>query len=240
MHSPLEQFSIKILAPLELGGYNISFTNSSLFMVLAGLTIVFLIGFPLRRAHLVPGRWQVLAESLFDMVHGMLKSTAGEKSERYVSLVMTLFLFVLFCNILGMLPYGFTVTSHIIVTFALALVVFTSVIVFGFWNHGLHFLSIFLPPGTPLWLAPMMIVLEFLAFVARPLTLAVRLAANMIAGHVLLKVLASIAIMMGLWGFLPFPLMVMFTGFELFIAVLQAYIFAILTCTYLKDTLHLH
>jgi len=238
---PLHQFEIVPLIPLEIAGMDISFTNASLFMLLAAAAIILLIGMPLGKRSLVPGRLQNIGEILYEFVTDTVRENVGEEGLRYFPLVFSLFIFVLTCNILGMMPYSFTVTSHIAVTFALAMVVFMTMVIVGLLRHGLHFFSLFLPSGTPLWLAPLMIVIELFSFLSRPLTLAVRLAGNMLAGHILLKVLASFVIGMGvMWGWVPIPFIMLFTGFEIFVAVLQAYIFTVLTCAYLRDAVHLH
>jgi F-type H+-transporting ATPase subunit a len=240
-HTPLSQFEVKPLIHLEAFGYDISFTNSSLFILLVAISITCFFTFALRRGSLVPDRLQSFAEVTYLFISSTLTANAGPEGKKYFPLIFTLFLFVLTCNLFGLLPYGFTVTSHIIVTFALALLVFLTVTIIGFMRHGTHFLSLFLPSGTPLWLAPMMILIELCSYLARPLSLSIRLAANMVAGHVLLKVLAGFVLMMGtMWGWLPIPFIVIFNGFEIFVAILQAYIFTILTCVYLNDAINLH
>lgn len=240
-HNPLAQFEIKPLIELEFMGYDISFTNSSLFML---LSLVFAIGFmlfSLRKKTLIPGRLQVFTESLYLMISDMLGQNVGPKGAKFFPLIFSLFMFILFCNLFGMVPYSFTSTSHIIVTFALAILVFSIVTIVGFVNHGMNFLSLFLPKGTPLWLAPLIIVIELFAYLARPVSLSLRLAANMIAGHVLLKVLVGFVAAMSIYlKAIPVPLIVVLIGFEIFIAALQAYIFTILSCVYLNDAVNLH
>jgi F-type H+-transporting ATPase subunit a len=241
MHSPLAQFEIKPFIPLNLAGMDVSFTNASLFMVLAVGIILALCWLPFLRPKIVPGPMQSLAEMLFSLIDNMVEENVGHGGKRFVPFVFSLFLFVLFANLLGLTPYSFTTTSHIAVTFTLAILVFLVMTITGFVIHGAHFFSFFLPAGTPLWLAPLMIIIELFTYLSRPITLSVRLAANMVAGHVLLKVLAGFVLMMGLmWGWVPLSFLVMFTGFELFVAVLQAYIFTILTCAYLNDAVHMH
>jgi F-type H+-transporting ATPase subunit a len=240
-HSPLAQFEIKPLVNLDLAGYNISFTNSSLFMILALIVAAILLALPMRNAKLVPNRMQSLSEMLYQFVETILKDTAGGKSLKYMPLVFTIFIFVLFSNLLGMLPYGFTVTSHIIVTFALALFLFIVVNIIAFAKHGLGFFSMFLPEGTPWWIAPLMIVIELFTYLARPITLSIRLAANMVAGHVLIKVVAGFIAMMGMiYVWLPLSFIIVLTGLEIFVAILQAYVFTILVCVYLNDALNAH
>ena len=170
----------------------------------------------------------------------MILGTAGEDAKKYIPFVFTLFMFILTCNLLGMLPFSFTVTSHIIVTFGMAIVVFVGVTIIGFMRHGFHYLSLFLPSGTPIAMAPLMIFTEFFAYMVRPVSLSVRLAANMTAGHIVMKVIASFVIMAPIIGVVPFALLTVLTGFELFVAVLQAYIFTILSCVYLTDAVKLH
>lgn len=240
-HNPLKQFEIKPLIELNLAGYDISFTNSSLFMVIA---LVIAIGFftiALKEKSFIPGRLQALAELVYKMVEDTVLSSSGEGGKKFIPLIFSLFLFILLCNLLGMLPYSFTVTSHIAVTFALATFIFIIITITGFVKHGMHFFSLFLPKGTPLWLAPLIILIEFFTYLARPVSLSLRLAANMIAGHVLLKVLAGFVISMSLYfKWMPIPLMIILIGFEIFVAILQAYIFTILSCVYLNDAINLH
>ena len=239
--SPLAQFEIKALIPLKLGGADISFTNSSLFMVLALLGIVAFLVIGMRKRALVPGRWQSMAELSYEFVANLIRDTVGSDGRRYFPIVFSLFMFILFGNLLGMIPYSFTFTSHIIVTFAMAMVVFTGVTVLGFIKHGLHFFSFFVPPGVSVIMWPLMIPIEIISYLSRPISLSVRLFANLTAGHTMLKVFAGFVISMGVvGGILPLAFVVALTGLELLIAVLQAYVFTILTCFYIKDALHLH
>lgn len=242
-HSPLAQFEVYPLIELpRLGGYNIDFTNASLFMVMTTLLTWFFLSYGARRAELVPGRWQTLVEGLYTFIANTVRDNAGKEAMKYFPFIFTLFMFVLSANLLGLLPYSFTVTSHIIVTFALAAVVFIGVTLIAIFKHGLGtFLKSFLPHGTPWWMAPVMYVIELFSYLARPLSLSVRLAANMIAGHVMLKIIAGFVVAMGvLGGWAPLLLLVGLTGFEMFVAILQAYIFSILTVVYLNQALHLH
>ncbi|MFQ5958444.1 MAG: F0F1 ATP synthase subunit A [Alphaproteobacteria bacterium] len=239
-HSPLSQFEIRRLVPIELGGVDASFTNSSLFMVIAVVAVtVFLTG-SIRRRATVPGRWQSMAELSYEFVANMVRDNVGSEGRRYFPFVFTLFMFILFSNSLGLLPYSFTVTSHIIVTFALAAVVFIGVTIVGLIKHRLHFFSFFLPKGVPLIMAPLLVPIEVLSYLARPVTLALRLFANMMAGHTMLKVFAGFVLLLGLFGVAPLVVIVLLIGLEVVVAVLQAYVFAILTCLYLNDALHLH
>jgi len=241
MHSPLEQFTIKKFIPLEVFGYDISFTNSSLFMVLALLTIFIILGWSALRVSPIPSKIQAFGEILFGLIDDMVGSTVGEEGKRFVPIIFTLFMFILTCNLLGMFPFAFTVTSHIIVTFAMAIVVFLGVTLVGFIRHGFHYLSLFVPKGLPIVMLPLMVPIELLSYLIRPISLSLRLAANMSAGHMILKVFASLSIMGGLaFGFMPFALLTILTGFEIFVAILQAYIFSILTCVYLTDAVKMH
>ena len=240
-HSPLDQFRVKEIVNLQIFGYDTSITNSSLFMLFVGVFIVFYFMLAFRGKGLVPSRFQLSGELVYGMITGMLDQNVGAKGKKFVPLIFTLFMFILTCNLFGMIPYGFTVTSHISITFVLAMMVFLLVTLFGIYLHGFHFFSLFLPAGTPLWLAPLMVVIELFAYLARPVSLSLRLAANMVAGHVLLKVMAGFVVSMAIYlKILPIPFLVILIGFELFVAVLQAYIFTILSCVYLSDALNLH
>jgi F-type H+-transporting ATPase subunit a len=240
-HSPLAQFEIKTLVPIEFGGVDASFTNSSLFMVLTVLTIsIFLIG-GMRKSALVPGRWQSMAELAYVFIANMLKDNVGSEGRPYFPFVFTIFMFVLVGNIWGLMPYSFTFTSHIAVTFAMAFFVFVGVTLIAIAKHKMHFFSFFMPPGVPLYMAPLLIPIEIISYLSRPISLSVRLFANMLAGHTLLKVFAGFIISLGIAaGWLPFAFVVALTGLEFVIAFLQAFVFAILTCLYLNDALHLH
>ena len=239
-HSPLEQFEIHRFLPIEIGGVDLSFTNSSFFMVLGvALVTVFLV-LGMRRGAMVPGRWQCAAEVSYEFIAGLIKDTVGPEGRRFFPFIFTIFMFVLICNLMGMVPYSFTVTSHIIVTFALAALVFIGVTILGFVKHGMHFFSFFVPPGSPLFMWPLLIPIEVISYLSRPISLSVRLFANMLAGHTLLKVIAGFVAVLGVFGVLPLALVVALTGLEILIAFLQAYVFAILTCLYINDALHLH
>jgi F-type H+-transporting ATPase subunit a len=238
--NPLQQFKVFPIIPLSVAGYDVSFTNSALFMVVAVALIFGFFFLSSRHANLVPGKFQNVAEIIFEFIEVTLLESAGHKGRAFFPFVFTLFIFILTLNLLGMMPYGFTVTSHIIVTFAIAALVFILVTVTGFIKHGVHFISLFLPKGTPIWLSPILFIIELLSFLSRPISLSIRLAGNMLAGHVLLKVLASFVVMMGGAGILPIPFMMIMVGFEIFVAILQAYIFTILTCVYLNDAINLH
>lgn len=244
---PTHQFLIKPLIDFEFSGVNLSYTNSSLWMTIGAVTAVLWLALSIRKKELVPGRAQAMAEMLYEFVASMVRDNVGSKGRQYFPLIFTLFMVVLMGNVLGLLPYSFTYTSHIIVTLALALVIFCTVTIFGFVNHGLHFLSLFAPPGVPLALQFLIVPIELLSFCIRPITLALRLFANMMAGHLMLKVFAGFSVMMAgigaggvVAGIIPMGFNVAILLLELLVAVLQAYIFAILSCIYLKDTVDLH
>ena len=239
-HSPLEQFEIKELIPIEIGGNDISFTNSALMMVIAVALIVLLMVVGTRKQAMIPGRWQAIAEMFYEFVANLIRDTVGNEGRKYFPFIFTLFMFILFGNMLGMVPYSFTFTSHIAVTFAMAIVVFLGVTILGFAKHGLHFFSFFVPPGVPIWMWPLMIPIEVISYLSRPISLAMRLFANMLAGHTLLKVFAGFVPALGAAGILPLAFVGALTGLEMLIAFLQAYVFAILTCLYINDALHLH
>ena len=244
--NPVEQFEIKNFLPIAtLGGHEVAFTNSALFMlIIVGGVSALLIGATAPRA-VVPGRLQSVAELSYEFVANTLRSSAGTEGMRFFPFVFTLFMFVLAANLVGLIPYSFTVTSQIIITAALALLVFLIVVGYGFWRHGLHFLNLFVPSGVPWFFLPLIVPIEVLSFLSRPVSHSVRLFANMLAGHITLQVFAGFIIMLagaGVLGWfgalLPFVMVVMLTALELLVAFLQAYVFAILTCIYLNDAIH--
>ena len=239
--NPMHQFNVYRIGPeISLGNVDISFTNASLFMIISALTIVSVLFVGTRRKAIVPTKIQLLTELSYTLVSKMISDTAGSKAKPYFPFVFSLFMFVLFCNMLGMLPYSFTVTSHIIVTFALAAVIFVGVTIIGFVNHGAGYLKLFIPSGVPLFLLPLIVIIEIISYLSRPVSLSVRLFANMMAGHTMLKVFGGFVISLGiLGGLLPLSFTVALTGLEILIAFLQAYVFAILTCIYLNDALNL-
>jgi F-type H+-transporting ATPase subunit a len=244
---PIHQFEIQNLFPVgTIGGTQIHFTNSALFMMLSvGLTVALLLGTTVGR-RLVPTRMQSLGELSYEFVANTIRSTAGEGGMKFFPLVFSLFMFILVSNMLGLIPYTFTVASHIIVTAALALLVFFTVIIYGFWKNGLRFFKLFVPSGIPIYILPLIVFIEVLSFLSRPISHSVRLFANMLAGHITLKVFASFIGMLGaalgVFGWiaavLPLGLTVALTALELLVAFLQAYVFTILTCIYLNDALH--
>ncbi len=240
MHNPLDQFQIKSLIHFSILNYDLSITNSSIFMLITLFIVIFITIVHRKKSTIVPNRICALNEMLYDMISAMVESTAGKKGLVYVPFVLSLYLFILLCNIIGMIPGAFTVTSHISITFALSAFIFIAVTIIGFAKHGLHYFKLFLPEGTPIILMPLMFMIELFAYLARPVSLSLRLAANMTAGHIVLKVIASFVIMAGFIGVFPFALLVILNGFEIFIAILQAYIFSILACVYLSDALNLH
>lgn len=240
-HGPLHQFEITRLVPLDLGGVDISFTNSALWMVIivAVSTLFFVIA--TSRAAIVPGRLQSIAELSYEFVAGLLRDNAGKEGMKYFPFVFTIFIFVLMANMLGMVPYSFTVTSHLAVTATMSLIIILGITVLGLVKHGFGFFHVFLPSGVPMWLAPLLIVIEVISYLTRPVSLSVRLFANMMAGHTTLKVFAGFVVALGVYaGWLPLFFVVALTGLEVLIAFLQAYIFTILTCIYLNDAFHPH
>jgi F-type H+-transporting ATPase subunit a len=243
---PIHQFQIQNLFTFgHIGGVEIAFTNSALFMLIALAVIAWLmIGTTTSRA-LVPGRLQSIAEISYEFIANTLRSTAGTEGMKFFPFVFSLFMFILAVNVIGLIPYMFTVTTHIIITVSLALLVFVTVLVYGFYTHGLRFLKLFVPSGIPIYILPLVTFIEVLSFLSRPISHSVRLFANMLAGHITLKVFAAFIVMLGSLGFLgwlgaimPLGLTVALTALELLVAVLQAYVFAILTCIYLNDAIH--
>ncbi len=241
MSSPLEQFQIKPLIPIHIGGFDLSFTQSSLWMGIAVAAATLLLSLSIKPRELVPGRFQNISEMFYEFVFGMVRDNLGDEGKKYFPFVFSIFMIVLMGNLLGMVPYSFTYTSHIIVTGALALLVFVLATGVGFARHGLHFFSLFLPKGLPWALAPLIIMIEVISYLSRPISLSVRLFANMVAGHTMLKVFAGFSVSLGvIFGILPMVMNVALIGLEIMIAFIQAYVFAILTCIYLKDAIELH
>ena len=240
--NPMHQFIVYRIGPeISLGNIDISFTNASLFMMISALAIISVFFAGTRRKAVIPTKIQLLTELSYTLVSKMISDTAGSKAKPYFPFVFSLFMFVLFCNMLGMLPYSFTVTSHIIVTFALAAVIFVGVTIIGFVNHGAGYLKLFIPSGVPLFLLPLIVIIEIISYLSRPVSLSVRLFANMMAGHTMLKVFGGFVISLGIiGGWLPLSFTVALIGLEILIAFLQAYVFAILTCIYLNDALNLN
>ena len=245
--SPLKQFEIQPIVDINFLGFDISFTNSALWMTITTAFILIFFTVPFLKAKktnsvsdLYPTRMQVAAELGFNFINSLLADTVGKEGKKYLPLVFTLFMFILFGNLFGMIPYSFTFTSHIIVTLALAMGVFIFVTVLGFVKHGVKFFSFFVIPGLPVYMLPLLIPIEIISYLSRPISLSVRLFANMLAGHTLLKVFAGFVSALGFFGILPLVFIIALTGLEILIAFLQAYVFAILTCLYINDALHLH
>ncbi len=238
--SPLEQFKITRLVEMEVGGLDVSFTNSAVWMVVVIVAISVSLLFAMRKGSMVPGRGQSVAELSYEFVANMVRDNVGSAGRAYFPFIFSLFMFILFANILGLIPYAFTVTSHIIVTFAMAITVFLGVTVIGLIKHRMRFFTLFLPKGIPMVIAPFLVIIELFSYLARPITLSLRLFANMMAGHTLLKVFGGFVVALGFLGIGPFVFIIALYGLELMVAFLQAYVFAILTCLYLNDALHLH
>ena len=240
--NPMHQFNVYKIGPeIKINGLDISFTNASLFMVISGIFISLFLLLGTKDKKIIPGKFQLISEMLYNFISKMISDTAGKKAKPYFSFIFSLFIFVLFCNMVGMLPYSFTVTSHIIVTLAFAMFIFIGVTILGFVIHGFKYLKIFVPSGVPMVLLPIIMIIEIISYLSRPVSLSVRLFANMMAGHTMLKVFGGFVISLGLVaGWLPLTFSVALTGLEILVAFLQAYVFAILTCIYLNDALNLH
>ena len=249
MANPMEQFAVDTIVPLEVAGYDVSFTNSSLWMMLALAAVSVFLFVGTARPQLVPGRWQAATEYMYDFVRKMLDENVGPEGRKFAPLIFSIFILVLACNLLGLIPWvgAFTPTSHVTVTFGLAMIVFVTVCVVGVWRHGFHFLALFWPKDSNIFLGSFVFVIEFLSFLTRPFTLAIRLFANMTAGHVLLKVFGTFVVTLGsfgalpyVFGILPLTVTVALTALEVLIAVVQAYVFALLASLYLNDAINLH
>lgn len=245
MANPIEQFEIQKKIPLEIAGIDVSFTNSSMWMVIVVAALTFFLVGGTRKSAVVPGRWQVMLELSYGFIANLIRDNVGKEGKQYFPFIFTLFFFVLGLNLAGMLPYSFTVTSHIAFNFALAMLIFVGVTIIGFVKNGFGYLRLFAPAGLPLWLLPLIILIELISYCTRPISLAVRLFANMMAGHIMMKVFAGFIVSMAAAGAIgvvgaiaPFTINVLLTGLETLIAVLQAYVFTILTCIYLNDAMH--
>jgi F-type H+-transporting ATPase subunit a len=242
---PIHQFQIHPIIPIHIGGLDLSFTNSGLFMVVVVLVGAGFLYLTTSNGALIPTRLQSISEMAYEFVANMLRDSAGSHGMQFFPLVFSLFMFVLTANLLGMFPYFFTVTSHIIVTATLAILVIGTVVVYGFYKHGLGFLNLFVPHGIPGVLLPLVVSIEVISFLSRPISLSVRLFANMLAGHITLKVFSGFVISLSAFGIvgvagavLPLAMAVALTALEFLVAFLQAYVFAVLTCMYLNDALH--
>ncbi|MAJ67737.1 MAG: F0F1 ATP synthase subunit A [Rickettsiales bacterium] len=246
MASPLSQFEVKTIIPIEAFGYDISFTNSSLAMLITVLLVVLFMYIGSRNLSVIPSRGQTVLESTYEFIAGMIGDNIGQEGMKYFSFIFSLFLFILIGNLLGMFPYSFTWTSHIIVTFAIAFFIFIGVTMIAIYKHGLlKFMSFFAPSGVPKPMLILLVPIEIISYLSRPISLSVRLFANMMAGHTLLKVIGGFVFVLGantfiIGGVLPLAFLVALTGLEIVIAFLQAYVFAILTCLYINDAIHLH
>ncbi len=241
MANPLHQFQVNTVVPIELGSLDASLTNAGIFMVLSAAAVTLFLNVGMRGRALVPGRMQSLAELSYEFVAGMVKDNVGTEGRKYFPFIFSLFMFILFGNLIGLIPFSFTFTSHIIVTFAMAMTVFIGVTAIGVARHGLHFLSFFVPKGVPVVMMPLLIPIEVLSYLSRPVSLSIRLFANMMAGHTMMKVFAAFVVPLGfLGGWAPLAVDVALTGFEFLVAFLQAYVFTVLTCLYLNDAIHLH
>lgn len=248
IYTPLEQFSIISILPIRIGNLFLSFTNSSLYLLIAtGLVALLLYLVTREGGFLVPSRWQSVVEMVYQFVGSLVEEQIGAEGRKYFPLVLTTFLFLLSSNLVGMIPYSFTTTSHLVVTFGLSLSLFIGITTVGFQRHGIHFFSFLLPKGAPLALAPLLVVLELVSYCFRAVSLGVRLFANMMAGHTLVKIISSFAwTMLSFGGILgaasAIPVVIVFalTGLEIGVACLQAYVFTILICIYLNDAIHLH
>ena len=245
-NDPIHQFNLERVVELPLGGIDASLTNSGIFMIAAVALVTFFMLAGTRTRALVPGRWQSMVEISYEFVADMVKSSSGTEGMRFFPLVFSLFMFILFSNMMGMFPYFYTVTSQLVVTFAMAMLVITLVIVYGVMKHGIKWLKLFILPGVPIALLPLVTVIEIFSFITRPVSLGVRLFANMLAGHIALKVFAGFIVLLigtgAWWGYplsiLPLLLTIALTALEFLVAFLQAYVFAILTCIYLNDAIH--
>ena len=239
-HNPLDQFVIQTWIPIKIGDIDASFTNSSAFMLLTVICATALMVIAVRPRAGVPGRWQLLAELTYQFIARMVSDNIGKEGRAYFPLIFSIFMFVLFGNLIGMIPYSFTFTSHIAVTLTMAVFIFILVTVIAVMKHGIKFFSFFLPEGVPIILAPLMVIIEVISYFTRPFSLSVRLFANMMAGHTLLKVIGGFVVPLGIFGVVPIAGLVAVMGLEFLIAFLQAYIVTILTCIYINDAIHLH
>lgn len=240
MADPLHQFVITPFLPITVGNLDLSFTNSTLWMFLSvGVAYAFVV-YGVRHASMIPGRLQSVVEMAYEFVAGLIRDNAGKEGMRFFPLIFTLFMFILMGNMLGLIPTAFTFTSHIIVTFAMAITVWLLITILGFAIHGAHFLHFFVPSGAPKAMLPLLVPIEILSYCVRPISLSVRLFVNMMAGHTMLKVFAGFITALGIFGFAPLAVTVALVGFEVAVAFLQAYIFTVLTCIYLHDAIHMH
>lgn len=239
-HGPLDQFQIQRILDIRVGGLDLSFTNSALWMTFAVIAVYSLIMLGTRQHAMVPGRLQSVVEMAYEFIAGVIRDSAGKEGLKFFPLIFTLFMFILLGNLLGMVPSSFAFTSHIIVTFFMAACVFIGVTVLGFILHGAHFLKFFVPEGAPKAMLPLIVPIEIISYCVRPISLSVRLFVNMMAGHTMLHVFAGFIVALGVFGIFPLAVTVALYGFEFAVAFLQAYIFTVLTCIYLNDAIHMH
>ena len=240
MADPIHQFEIKKIVPLELNNIDISFTNSSMFMILTVLVVSIFLILSIKNKKIIPNRFQAMSELLYEFIANMINDNIGHKGKKFFPFIFTLFTFILFGNLLGMLPYSFTFTSHIIVTFVLAMFIFLFITLIGIFMHGFKFFGLFVPKGAPMLMLPLMIPIEIISYLSRPISLSVRLFANMMAGHTMLKIFGGFVFSLGIFGIAPLIIDVALTALEVLIAILQAYVFTILTCIYLNESINLH
>jgi ATP synthase subunit 6 len=247
MNSPLEQFEIHSILGLNLGWFDLSFTNASLAMIIVFFSFFLLFNFSLDGATIVPNRWQLTSEIGYEFIFFLIQEQIGLKGYKYFPFIFSIFMFILFSNLLGMIPYNFTITSHLFVTFGLSMSIFIGVTIIGFAEHGLHFFYLLVPSGVPLVLLPLIVAIEFVSYLTRGLSLGIRLTANMFAGHTLLKIISTFAwqmlntnILFMIAAIAPIALLFALVGLEIVIAMLQAYVFTVLTCSYLNDAINLH
>lgn len=245
MIDPLSQFIIKPLVSLEFFGYDVSFTNSSLFMTLTTLSILIYLHKSTSLQAMIPNRIQASLELIYEFIQDIISANVGPKGKNFAPYIFSIFVFILMGNLLGLVPYSFTFTSHIIVTLSMACMVFIFVTILGIIKHGWGFLRLFFPEDVPIFIAPLLVPVEIMSYLSRPISLGVRLFANMVAGHAMLKIFAGFVVILSTGSFLPLSILplgvnVLITAFEVMVAVLQAYVFTILTCIYLNDALNLH
>jgi F-type H+-transporting ATPase subunit a len=240
LSGPIEQFEIKPLVPIEIGGVDVSFTNSSLFMVLAVVVSTLFLTLCMRKKQLVPGVMQSFAEVLYEFIHSLLKDNVGSEGTKYFSVIFTLFLFIMMGNLLGLTPYSFTFTSHLGAVGGLSLLGLLFRVCVGIKKKGWGFLHTFMPKGVPMVAAPLIIPIEMISFLSKPFSLTVRLVANMTVGHIMLKIIAGFVFALGVAGVLPVIFNSCIIVFEMFVALLQAFIYTVLSCIYLSDALHDH
>ncbi|BDB96013.1 F0F1 ATP synthase subunit A [Candidatus Hydrogenosomobacter endosymbioticus] len=239
MH-PLKQFEIHTLIPIDVFGIDLSFTNAAAFMMLAAVLPSAFFLFCLRCESIVPGRVQSVGEMFFYLVYRMLSDISGEKGVKFFPLIFSIFMFILAGNVLGMLPWAFTFTSQVIADFALALAVVVAITVAGIVVNGNKFFRVFLPRNVPIWISPILLPIEIISYFIKPLSLSGRLFVNMTAGHIMLKVFAHFIVSIGVFGVVPLAVAIVLTALEFFVALLQAYVFTIMSCIYLNDALHPH